>query len=73
MGWGRGGVGGGFGGVQQGSLCACIISRYPGVQYIPDVEVILKGEGVKYCFKAFRVNHKCCTGDLMKNAIHKPP
>lgn len=47
--------------------------RLPHVQYVPDVRVILVGEAVKYCFKAFRVNHKCCTGDLMKNAMHTPP
>lgn len=57
---------------QHCSFSFCIISRCSLLQYVPDVKIILEGEAVKYCFKAFRVNHKCCTGDLMKNAVHRP-
>lgn len=58
--------------VQCCSLTSCIISRHCLVQRVPDVGVTQKGEVVKYCFKAFMANHKCCTGDLVKNAIHSP-
>lgn len=59
--------------VQSCSSTSCIISSCPYVQCDPDVWVSLEGDAVKYCFKALRVNHKCCTGDLMKNARHTPP